>query len=246
MPLITDPKLRADADGFLRQEVLHSRSHNTVINYFTEELRIDVSPFTKFSDRIFKGMLDKKPFGLPWGGNSRFWLRQQLGIISALEHFFSYAGQWAIEAKALDEAHADPVMLDLLRWHGAEEVEHRRVAFDIYQHLGGGYFVRCLLMILTVPLLLVLLMSGCRFMFKKDPLPGKPRSIILGWFASAKQGRLPGFWILIKHCFVYFKPGFDPGSIGDYQVALDFFARSPAVQAAQHGGNWVFDGKKSV
>ena len=246
MPLITDPQLRADADGFLRQEVLHSRSHNTVINYFTEELRIDVSPFTKFSDRIFKGMLDKKPFGLPWGGNSRFWLRQQLGIISALEHFFSYAGQWAIEANALDEAQADPVMLDLMRWHGAEEVEHRRVAFDIYQHLGGGYFERCLLMILTVPLLLVLLMSGCRFMFKKDPLPGKPRSIILGWFASAKHGRLPGFWILIKHCFVYFKPGFDPGSIGDYQVALDFFARSPAVQAAQHGGNWVFDDKKSV
>lgn len=246
MPFITDPKLRADADGFLRQEVLHSRSHNTVIKYFTDELKIDVSGFLKVTDFIFKKMLDKRPFGLPFGGESRFWLRQQLGIISALEHFFSYAGQWAIEAKALDEAKADPVMLDLLRWHGAEEVEHRRVAFDIYQHLGGRYFERCFLMVLAVPLLLFMLITGCRYMFKKDTAPGKPRSVILGWMASAKQDRLPGLWTSIKHCFVYFKPSFDPGSIGDLQVAMDYFAKSPAVQAAQHGGNWVFDGKKAA
>jgi predicted metal-dependent hydrolase len=245
-PVITDSKLRADANGFMRQEALHSRSHNTVIQYFSDELKIDVSGFLKITDFIFKMMLDKRPLGLPFGGESRFWLRQQLGIISALEHFFSYAGQWAIEAKALDDAKADPIMLDLLRWHGAEEVEHRRVAFDIYKHLGGGYFQRCFLMVVTVPILLFMLMSGCRYMFKKDTAPGKPRSVILGWMASAKHNRLPGLWTSIKHCAVYFKPSFDPGSIGDLQVAMDYFAKSPAVQTAQHGGNWVFDGKESA
>ena len=28
------------------------------------------------------------------------------------------------------------MMLDLLRWHGAEEVEHRSLVFDVYQHVS--------------------------------------------------------------------------------------------------------------
>jgi len=245
LPLINDPKLHADADGFLRQEALHSRSHNSVIKDFRNHLKVDVTPFLKVTDFIFKKLLDQRPYGLHWGGNSRYWLRHQLGIISALEHFFSYSGEWVIQAHELDKANADPVMLDLLRWHGAEEVEHRRVAFDIYMHLGGGYFERCFLMLIAVPLLVYLLVRGCRFLFYKDQAPGKPRSVLLGWIASGKQGRLPTLWASIKHCFSYFKPGFDPGTVGNYQVALDYFAKSPAVQAAQHGGNWVFDGRKS-
>lgn len=246
LPHITDPKLYADADGFLRQEALHSRSHNTVAKYFQNDLNIDISKFMKFTNFIFKDLLDNRPMGLPWGGKSKFWLRRQLGIIAALEHFFSYAGQWVISAEALDKSQADPVMLDLLRWHGAEEVEHRRVAFDIYQHLGGGYFSRCTSMLMAVPILLIMMISGCRFLFNKDTAPGKPRSIVLGWRASAKRGHLPGLWTSIQHCFDYFKPSFDPSSVGNYQEAMDYFAKSPAVQAAQHGGNWVLDGKKPV
>jgi predicted metal-dependent hydrolase len=29
-------------------------------------------------------------------------------------------------------------MIDLIKWHGSEEIEHRTVAFDLYRHLGGG------------------------------------------------------------------------------------------------------------
>lgn len=31
-------------------------------------------------------------------------------------------------------------MLDMLRWHGAEEVEHKAVAFDTMKHLRAGYW----------------------------------------------------------------------------------------------------------
>ena len=32
-------------------------------------------------------------------------------------------------------------MLDLLRWHGAEEVEHRALVYDVYHHVGGSYLI---------------------------------------------------------------------------------------------------------
>ncbi|EUA34412.1 putative metal-dependent hydrolase family protein [Mycobacterium xenopi 4042] len=35
------------------------------------------------------------------------------------------------------------MMLDLLRWHGAEEVEHKAVAFDTMKHLRAGTGARC-------------------------------------------------------------------------------------------------------
>ena len=42
-------------------------------------------------------------------------------------------------------------MLDLLRWHGAEEVEHRSLVFDVYQKVSGSYFIRAFSMLLTLP-----------------------------------------------------------------------------------------------
>jgi hypothetical protein len=57
---------------------------------------------------------------------------------AALEQFTAVLGQRVIQNRGLDYAGADPVMLDLLRWHGAEEVEHRSLVFDVYQNVCGS------------------------------------------------------------------------------------------------------------
>ncbi|WP_256090558.1 metal-dependent hydrolase, partial [Actinacidiphila rubida] len=78
-----------------------------------------------------------------------------------------------LDAAALDEAGTDEVMLDLLRWHGAEEVEHRAVAFDMYQHAGGTGAVRYLRraegMVCAWPALVYLWIVGARFLLHHDP-----------------------------------------------------------------------------
>jgi predicted metal-dependent hydrolase len=91
MPQITDAKLRADAEGFLRQEAIHSRSHGGVLTHYYKDHGIDTQPFTKRLDWLFSKVLGEQPLGLKIG-HTRFWLRQQLGIIAALEHFFGYLG----------------------------------------------------------------------------------------------------------------------------------------------------------
>lgn len=239
LPLITDAQLRDDAEGFLRQEALHSRSHGGVLTHYYQRHGIDTKPFTRILDWALAKLLGDRPWGLPWGGQSRFWLRQRLGIIAALEHFFGYLGNWVLNAPALDKAGTDPVMLDLLRWHGAEEVEHRSVAYDIYRHLGGGYFGRCFHMACVIPMLLVTTSLGARFMYRQDPDAGKPTGLIRTWSQGAQRGCLPSLWETVKSALRFFKPGYSPGHEGSTAQALAYLDRSPAAQAAAHGGNWA-------
>src|SRR5699024_10532730 len=83
------------------------------------------------------------------GRRAEEWLVERAALVAGIEHITAFLGQWVLDAQGLDEANADPTMLDLLRWHGSEEVEHRAVAFDLYQHLDGRYFRRVRLFLLA-------------------------------------------------------------------------------------------------
>ncbi|AHI67171.1 metal-dependent hydrolase [Burkholderia thailandensis] len=238
LPLITDAALRADADGFLRQEAVHSRSHGGVLKHYYERHGIDTKPFTQRINWLFTKVLGEKPLGLKIG-HTRFWLRQQLAVIASLEHFFGYLGNWVLHARGLDDGRADPTVVDLLRWHGAEEVEHRTVAFDIYRHLGGNYVERSIHMTIVIMILLYFIMSGAKYMYERDPGTGRYPGFVLSWWRGSRRNHLPSFWKTIGAALRYYRPSYTPHAEGSTEFALEYLARSPAAQAASHGGNWV-------
>ncbi|KGD53665.1 putative metal-dependent hydrolase family protein [Burkholderia pseudomallei] len=237
LPLIDDPALHADADGFLRQEAVHSRSHHAVAKQCYARHGVDTQPYTRRLTWLFSKVLGDAPLGLKIG-HTRFWLRQQLGIIAALEHFFAYLGRWVLNARELDEARADPAMLDLLRWHGAEEVEHGTVAFDLHRYMGGGYFGRAFHMLLAIALLVLFVSMGSKFMHTRDPGAGRYPGFVHAWTRGSRRRHLPSFWKTIGAALRYFNPAYTPHGEGSTELALDYLARSPAAQAAAHGGNW--------
>jgi predicted metal-dependent hydrolase len=55
-------------------------------------------------------------------------------------------------------------MLGLLRWHGAEEVEHRSLVYDVYQNVCGSYFIRAFSMLTTAPLFVGWWIAGARYL----------------------------------------------------------------------------------
>jgi len=130
MDQIRDEALREDVDRFSRQEAQHYRRHvdfNRTIfarGYPGLEQRVERLK------QDFDGFLANK--------TDRF----RIGYI---EGFESYTTQFALRvlASGLYDHHRTARQVgNLFKWHMLEEVEHRNVAFDIYNHLYGDYLYR--------------------------------------------------------------------------------------------------------
>src|SRR5947209_7080777 len=67
----------------------------------------------------------------------------------------------------LDEAH--PVMQDLLRWHAAEEIEHKCVAFDVLAAVDPRWSVRAAGLGIATIGLLGFWIAGTIHLLRQDP-----------------------------------------------------------------------------
>ncbi|GGP70202.1 metal-dependent hydrolase [Streptomyces abikoensis] len=234
-PLVRDEALLKDVKGFMGQESTHSVQHSYVLRHLAEQ-GLDTGPYTRRVDFLFDVLLgDRPPFGLRL--SEREWLRFRLSVIAAVEQFTAVLGDWVLRADSLDEAEPDPVMLDLLRWHGAEEVEHRSVAFDMYQHCGGSdparYARRLLGMAITAPVLFYLWGWGAGYLIRHDPwLAGRLRYSLREHNRAVAKGLLPTWRELGSAVPRYARRSYHPSQEGSLRKALDYLATSPAARAA--------------
>ncbi len=243
VPMITDEKLANDVKAFLRQESMHARAHQSAEQGYLHQHGIDTAPYTDRLNWLFKNLLgDEKILGLikaPQDSRrERWWLKFRLGIIAAVEHFTCVLGSYVLNNKTWDRDGADPVMLDILRWHGAEEVEHRCVAYDLYRDVGGNYAHRFGLMAIVVPILFFLWVVGASLMMRQDPvlMQHNPRVwkpwVWREWKRVANtSGHLPRLGWVLGESMSYLKPGYHPIYEADTQQALDYLYQSPAAKA---------------
>jgi predicted metal-dependent hydrolase len=180
---------------------------------------------------LFRRVLGERP-GLT-AAQRRESVIERVAFVAAIEHFTAFLGNWALNSPGLDRAQADPTMLDLLRWHGAEEVEHRSVAFDLLVHLDPGYLRRVRGMLVSGPMLVHLWVRGARFMLAADPvLDGRIRPTWRDAHLNARRGLLPDLRVLARSAVRYFRPGYHPTQEGSSSQALGYLATSPAARAA--------------
>lgn len=236
LPFVKDARLRDDVQGFIRQEAMHSRAHAGALERYLSMHNIDSTQYLKVMDYLFEQMLSDAPFGYrlfvrqPW--LQRWWIGQRCAIVAAVEHFTCVLGKWILEADALDRAKADPVLLDLFRWHGAEEVEHRNVAHDLHAHLGGSFVSRQLWMFVVWPLIVWLFAYGTRTIARQDPSLSRARGFFSIWRNSERRGLLPTIASVGASFLRYFNPWYHPDHEANTQEALDYLARSPAASRA--------------
>ncbi len=133
---ITDADLREQVKGFIGQEAMHGRGHRefndrlAAIGYPTKGLEKVVDRSLRIRERI-QGR------------------RANLAVTAALEHYTATFAETLMSSEEAQELFDVPAVRSLLLWHALEESEHKAVAFDVYQHVGGGERLRRLMMNVT-------------------------------------------------------------------------------------------------
>lgn len=240
LPLVTDDKLRADVQAFIRQEAVHSRAHHDSIEGYLRRLGVAGGAFERNNALLFDQLLAAAPLGrrLPRFLQER-WLVFRVGVVAAVEHFTSALGVYILEAD-WEGSGADPVVADLFRWHGAEEIEHRTVAYDLYRHLGGRWPLRALLMGIVLPTLVLRMGAGTAQLIRQDPaLEGEAASLLhpgfwYAWRRAAVRGNVPDVVWFAFHSLRFLRPGYEPLDEASTEQALAYINSSPAVLANRH------------
>jgi uncharacterized protein len=127
---IRDEALRENVERFSRQEAQHYQRH---IDFNKVVLAHGYPGLEQRLDRL-RADLE----GFLGDASEQF-------CIGYVEGFESYTTQFALQmigSGLYDHKRTHPAFGALFKWHMLEEIEHRTVAFDLYQHLYGGYLYR--------------------------------------------------------------------------------------------------------
>ena len=121
---ITDPALRDAADRFIHQEANHSREHarSNVALRQANVLGAELETVARIQLGITKAIFPRAT---------------QLAITCALEHFTAMLAERLLARRWLYKEGTDPAFAQLWLWHAAEEIEHKGVCYDVYEHIFG-------------------------------------------------------------------------------------------------------------
>jgi len=231
LPLVKDPKLADDIRGFIGQEATHADVHDKVLHTCMEGHGVDPTPILKQIEHMFNEML-APPTSMDPARRMNH-LCDRLWLIAAIEHYTAVMGDFALNC-AWDDYGADPTLVDLFRWHGSEEVEHRSVAHDVAAYFNDSYFARIRAMSTAAAMLFVFLQRAAWQLFKTDP------SVTANWWTfnrmrmrDSRLGLLPRYRTLFGSSTLgYFRPSYSPEDVGSTAQAVAYLAASPAARAA--------------
>jgi uncharacterized protein len=117
-------QLKREVEAFIRQEANHSREH-AHFNKGVGEAGLPIDKATDYADGQL-GALEKRP------------PLTRLAVTTGLEHFTSVFAQ-IILRDPRHLAYCDPDAKALWQWHALEEIEHKAVAFDVFNHVTAHW-----------------------------------------------------------------------------------------------------------
>ena len=216
---VKDETLQAQIAAFIGQEAMHSKAHAEFnAAWRSEDYNLDrFQAWLARKDDYVKNLHPKI----------------QLAITCAFEHFTALLGGYILRHPEV-LATLDEDAAKLWVWHAIEEIEHRAVAFDVYQAVYGDDRIRRMIMrSVTTGFASLTLYSATRLFLqdKKKSLP-KVGGNIFGFYLLGKM-----FLQLAPEYLAYFKRDFHPSEI-DYTKLICYWKQRLAedyqVESFQH------------
>ena len=216
---VQDETLQAQIAAFIGQESMHSKAHAEFnAAWRSEDYNLDrFQAWLARKDDYVKNLHPKI----------------QLAITCAFEHFTALLGGYILRHPEV-LATLDEDAAKLWVWHAIEEIEHRAVAFDVYQAVYGDDKIRRMIMrSVTTGFASLTLYSATRLFLqdKKKSLP-KVGGNIFGFYLLGKM-----FLQLAPEYLAYFKRDFHPSEI-DYTKLICYWKQRLAedyqVESFQH------------
>lgn len=211
--------------GFYGQEGRHSREHERFFARMKEH-GFEIDAFLRWYERIAYGVFERiTPAPV------------RLSTTAALEHFTAILAAYALADGELDEA--DPRMQEFLKWHAAEELEHKAVAYDVLQSVDDRYAVRLAGLAMGTAMLGSWWCVATYLLLRQEGISA-PQAIAELRALRAKQAAETGkerdigrdvFWKGIKE---YAQPGFHPDNTDDYHLARRYFEERRVREASAH------------
>jgi len=192
---IADPALAARVRGFAAQEAMHAKEH-TALNRMIEAQGLEAMASL---ERDVKALLSRaRRLRTP---------EEQIAITAALEHITAIMGEQLLGDRSYRHAIHETVR-PLLLWHALEELEHKDVAFDVFEKVSGSYRKRVgALAIATFGF--VVFIARAHFQMLRER--GMEKDLRVHARTFAHLWIAPGiFRTLIPVWAEYFRPGFHP------------------------------------
>lgn len=207
---IGDPQLRSEITSLIGQEAMHSRVHEA----FNQVYQAKGLPMNRIG-RVGKWYFEQHlPRLLPKPA--------RLAVTCAIEHFTAMMADRAFN-ETDRMALVDDGARAFLVWHLIEEAEHKAVAFDVYQHAEGDYWLRVMAMVFIVAYTAVIFAWSVQAIMRT---PGYSRGVKRDYQGFAYWFGLRGYFpTLSKQVLQYFRPDFHPNQIDTDRYGAVWYER---------------------
>lgn len=205
---IDDPELSRQVRAFIAQEAFHSREHEALNDF----LRRQGLPVDEVYAEVEKRIAETAKVTSP---------EARLAITCALEHFTAIMARGLLESPDLLAGAPENIRM-LMTWHAIEEMEHKAVAFDVFQKVSGSYRLRVAMMVFASGAFLYNTALLQRNLMALDGQSYNIKSWVRG---IARFWGPRGFYTrLIPAYLDYYRPGFHPWQSDDTALLTEFTA----------------------